>query len=112
MVKSKKKYLKKISPKSKQGLNLLKGGRKNSKKKYRQGDVKHIIEYKNGTKAVVLKNGRHMFLSGGYKGASSKLKKISQKRKTYRKTLTKTQALNVFKYFYNNKKTFKVVVKN
>ena len=55
MVRSKKKSLKRISPKSKQGLNLLKGGGKNSRKKnYRKSDIKHIAQYKNGSHAVVL----------------------------------------------------------
>tara|TARA_B100001093_G_scaffold518923_2_gene605592 strand:+ start:2011 stop:2508 length:498 start_codon:yes stop_codon:yes gene_type:complete len=103
MVRSKKKSLKRISPKSKQGLNLLKGGGKNSKKKnYRKSDIKHIAQYKNGTHAVVLKNGKQIFLTGGYKSSKSKLKKISQRRKTYRKTLSKEQALKVFRSYYNN----------
>tara|TARA_B100001093_G_C26629462_1_gene928190 strand:- start:47 stop:541 length:495 start_codon:yes stop_codon:yes gene_type:complete len=108
MVKSKKKSLKKISPKSKQGLNLLKGGRSSIKKKIRRSDIKHITQYKNGSHAIVLKNGKQVFMTGGFKSSTNKLKKISQKRKTYRKTLNKDQALRVFKNYYNNKDSSKV----
>ena len=107
MVKSKKKSLKKISPKSKQGLNLLKGGGNNIKN-LKRADIKHITQYKNGSHAIVFKNGKQVFMTGGFKSSSNKLKKISQKRKTYRKTLTTDQALKVFKNFYNNKDSSKL----
>jgi hypothetical protein len=102
------KILKKMSPKSKAGLNLLRTGKNRNRSKYAPRDVKHIIQYKNGSTAVVLKkNNRHLFLTGASNASLNKsrhkLKRKSLKRNSYRKSLSKIAALKAFKNFYDKK---------